>query len=307
MSLSKFSKKRKETLLVFDISNLVYRTLYTAYKDVPVDEEFILWKSMVLERIIYDIKHFKPSRVIIALDDKTYWRKDIYPDYKCSRKKNRADSHIDFDEFFPVLEQFIIDLEQIFPNMYFIKVPTCEADDIIAILTKEKWKKYNVICLSNDSDLHQLLKYKHYQQYNPLKMQFVNSLNFKRELQIKILSGDRSDDIPNILPKIGPVTAGKMLDEGLDEIFKKGKTMTISGVKTHIDGKTIKTNYRRNQSLIDMDMIPFNISKKIIDIYESIVINKYNGKKVYKYLMNNNLIKVLEDLEGCSDIITNLN
>ena len=285
MSLEKHMKKR-DTLLVIDIYNLIFRTLSTAHKADPLDEKFILWKSMMVERIIDYIDLFKADKVVIAIDDKHYWRKDIYPNYKVKRKLNRAKSKIDFDKFWPVMESFFIELKDAFGFMMFIKVENCEADDIIAVLTKEKWKNYKVICLSNDSDLNQLYKYKYYKQYNPLKKQYFNPINPKKDLLIKILTGDIGDNIPNVAYRCGEVKAQSFLNEGLDVVFKKDPE--------------IEEKFKRNKQLIDLDMIPPKIVQKISDNYDTYNINKYSGRKIFNFLTDHNLRGVIENFERYS-------
>lgn len=291
MSLDKFTDK-KETLLVIDFYNLIYRTLYTAHKEDPLDKKFNTWKYILTERIINDIDYFNANRCILAIDDRNYWRREIYPDYKNKRKSTRQKSVIDFDAFWPVMESFLEELKKAFPNIFFLKVKKCEADDIIAVLIKERWSNYKVICISNDSDLVQLKKYRNYNQYNPMKLKFYNPINSQKDLLIKILTGDSSDDIPNVKFRCGEVTARKMIDEGLEQIFEKDED--------------IKKNFIRNKQLIDLDMIPINYQKKIIDVYDNCNINKYNGRHMFNFLTDNNLRGILENFEKYSKKIMNL-
>lgn len=306
MSLDRFIKKKKLCLLVEDMSNLVYRTVFTAHKSDPLDTEYTLWKYMIVERILNDLLFFKANRCVIAMDDRNYWRKDIYADYKNKRQSNRQKSVINFDEFFKVSVPFIEELSYIFPNIMFLKVDRCEADDIIAVLTKERWQDFNIMCITNDSDLKQLYKFKYYKQYDPINMNIYQPINHEKDLKIKILTGDNTDDIPSVAPLTGPITAMKMIDEGLDDIFKNGKDMKIKGVVTHIEGSEIKKNYNRNKQLIDLELIPQLYHKKILDTYDTSVINKYNGRKVFNFLVKHRMKGLIEDLEIYSKILTNL-
>ena len=306
MSLDRFTKKKKPCMVVQDLSNLMYRTVFTAHKHDPLDYEFSLWKYMMVERILNDLLFFKADNCMIAMDDRDYWRKDIYADYKNKRKSNRDKSPIDFNEFFKVANPFIEELQEIFPNMYFLKIERCEADDIIAVLTQKRWENYNVMCITNDSDLKQLYKHKHYKQYDPINMNVYAPVNPQKDLEIKILTGDSTDDVPNMFHGCGPKTAIKMMDEGLDVVFKNGVDKKIKGVPTHIDGNDIKESYERNKQLIDLEMIPSKYQKKIIDTYDAYDINKYNGRKLFNFLMKNNLKGLIEDLDMYSNILKKL-
>jgi len=306
MSLDRFRKKKKETVVIQDFSNLMYRTVFSANKLDPLDDEFTLWKYMMVERILNDLLYFKADRCIIAMDDKDYWRKDIYSDYKVNRKANRLKSKIDFDEFFKVMNPFIEEIKNVFSNIYFLKEDRCEADDIIAVLTKERFSDYNIVCISNDSDLKQLYKYKYYKQYDPINMTVYTPINPKQDLTVKILSGDSSDDIPNMFYGCGPGKAVKMIDEGLDNCFKNGWDAKIKGVQTHIEGKDIKANYIRNKKLIDLELIPSMYQKKIIKMWDNYNINKYNGRKTFNFLVKNKMRGLIEDLEMYSGILNKL-
>jgi len=285
-------KKKRPVLVVQDMSNLVYRTVFTANKYDPLDTDYVLWKNMIVERLLDDLLYFKADRYVIAMDDKNYWRKDIYADYKNKRKSNRKKSVVDFDEFFKVSNPFIEELEQVFPNVQFLRVDRCEADDIIAVLTKDRWSEYDVVCISNDSDLKQLYKYKHYKQFDPIKMNIYTPINSNKDLMVKILTGDSTDDIPNVKVRCGEVTAKKMIDEGLDKIFK--------------DDPEIEKNFKRNKQLIDLDMIPEKYKKKIKDVYDTCIINKYNGRKLFNFLMKHRMRGMIENLEVYSKTLMNL-
>lgn len=306
MSLDRFRKKKKPCLMVEDMSNLIYRTVFTAHKNDPLDTEFSLWKYMMVERLLNDLLYFKADRCVIAMDDKNYWRKDIYADYKNRRKSNRQKSKVDFDEFFKVANPFIEELKHVFPNTMFLKVDRCEADDIIAVLTKERWEDYNVMCVSNDSDLKQLYKFKYYKQYDPINMNVYQPINHEKDLTIKILTGDSTDDIPNVHRKCGPKTAIKIIDEGLDDVFKNGRMVTLDGVKTHISGKEIEENYIRNKNLIDLEMIPKKYRNNILSTYDVCDINKYNGRKMFNFLIKHRMKGLIEDLEMYSKTLTDL-
>lgn len=285
-------KKKRPVLVVQDMSQLVYRTVFTANKIDPLDTKYVLWKNMIVERLLNDLLYFKADRYVIAMDDTNYWRKDIYADYKNKRKSKRKKSVVDFDEFFKVANPFIEELEQVFPNVQFLRTNRCEADDIVAVLTKDRWSEYDIVCISTDSDLKQLYKYNYYKQYDPIRMKIFTPINSKKDLMVKLLTGDTADDIPNVKVRCGKVTAKKMIDEGLDKIFK--------------DDPEIEKNFKRNKQLIDLDMIPEKYKKQIKDTYDACIINKYNGRKLFNFLMKHRMRGMIENLEVYSKTLMNL-
>jgi 5'-3' exonuclease len=272
---SKINLEGGRTILCIDMYNMMFRNLHVAHKNNPTDLEFIDWKYMIINTIHKYIKQFQPNKVVFAFDDRGYWRKDIYPEYKSHRKKDRDKSAIDYDIFFPIAEKFWDDLKNIFKNVYFVRIDRTEADDIIAISTKEVFKDDNLIAISTDKDMHQLLKFKRYRQYNPIQNKFVESLNPIKNLQIKLIMGDSGDNIPSIKPRTGIVTATNMLNDGLDELFEKNEE--------------IKENYERNKRLIDFDCIPKDIINKIKKSFDEYELSNFSGRDYYNFLLNNKL------------------
>ena len=165
-------------VLVIDFMNLVFRTLNSSQHANPLDVDFALWKRSLITTMFSYIMKFDPDRVVVALDVKDSWRKGLYPQYKGQRKDARDASIIDYEKFFKLYPSFESDMRKVFKSLAFITAPTAEADDIIAVLAK-KFEKTNtqLICVSNDGDLNQLLKYKNYSQYNPIKKTMVEVLS----------------------------------------------------------------------------------------------------------------------------------
>ena len=285
-------EEERKTVVIIDGHNLMFRTVNIANSINGPEEDFNTWKYFMLHNVMDYVKQFKPDQLIIAFDDRNYWRKDYYPEYKAHRKAARAKSAIDFSKFFPIANDFNEELSQALDNVYFLKKDKCEADDIIAVLTTDVFQDWNVINISTDQDFHQLMENDNYKQYEPIKKRFSSCLNPKTALQIKILAGDRKDNIPGVKPRCGPATAQKMLDSGLDEIFA--------------EDSTIEENYTRNKVLIDFAMIPHDIRQCIIDEYKNYKIDSYNGRKVYKFMMKHEIGGMLENMQTFRDNMSRL-
>lgn len=284
-------EKKKKSLLMMDIHNLIYRCVHVATKEDPLDENFTLWKYLVFNNILTNIKLYDADRVILAIDSRKYWRKKVYSGYKAQRKAAREESPIDFDKFFPVMEEFFNEFENTFKNIMFLKIDECEADDIIGILTKHELSEYNIVNISNDKDMYQLLKFKNYRQFDPIKKKMIQHLNPERYLLEKILTGDKSDNIPAVKEKCGPKTAQKMIDMGLENALLND---------------SMKENFDRNKQLIDMDLIPYNIKKVIQDTYRNHKVEKYNGQKTFGFLTKHKLTGMIEKLQEFSTVLHKL-
>ena len=77
------------------------------------------------------------------------------------------------------------------------------------------------------------------------------------DLMMKILTGDSSDNIFAIHTKLGPKTAIKYI-QNKEELIKK------------CEDETINKNLERNKILIDMENIPEEYKKTIIDKFENL-------------------------------------
>lgn len=276
-------KNRKRTALLIDAHNLIFRCVFVANKNDPLDEEFLYWKFLVINNILTNIKKYDADLCVLAFDGKNYWRKQIYSEYKGQRKSGRDASPVNFEKFFPVMDKFFNDMKKAFKNIMYFKTEQVEADDIIAVLTKYKLKDYDrIINISNDSDMCQLMKYKNYKQFDPIKKKFIEQINPEKQLMIKILTGDRSDNIPGVKAKCGPVTAKKMLDLGLENSL--------------LD-EQIKMNFDRNKQLIDFECIPVSISLDIQNKFDEYVLESFNGRKTFSFFTKHGLAGLTERIQ----------
>lgn len=283
-------KKRKKALLI-DVHNLTYRCVFVSTKLDPLDTKFTYWKYLVLNNILTNIREYDVDRCILASDSRKYWRKDIYPEYKGQRKAARKDSAVDFEAFFPIMHKFYEEFQQVFKNIMFFELEKCEADDIIAVLTKHELKDYDIVNISNDRDMVQLSKYKNYRQFDPIQKKFIEHINPQQQLMMKILTGDKSDNIPGVKEKCGPVTAKKMIDLGLENSLLN---------------ESMKKNFERNKQLIDFECIPYDIVKKIRNTYKKHKVVPFNGKDTFNFFANNRLATFVERMQEFSPSLQKL-
>jgi len=298
--------KTDEVILLIDGHNIAYITAYaTIAQDYSDNKEFKLWRNTFLSRFFDIVTTLKPTKIVMAFDTKGSWRYDVYKEYKAHRKKpSTSKKPLNKKAFNKALQSMIEYFEELFPNIYTIHEEECEGDDIIAILAKYVFTKENedVIIVSGDSDLNQLLSLPNVRQFNPKwKGDFFNVINPKKELDIKVLSGDTSDNIPPIKRRVGPKTALKIInrEDGLDGF--------INEQETDIERLTIEENYKRNKQLIDLDFIPTHIKQRILKAYNEYEIKPLDGKKVVRSLFTqklhgvrsqwNNVSKYLKELK----------
>lgn len=258
----------------------------------PVDESLV--RHMILNTIRTYVKKFKAEfgpNIIIACDNKKYWRREIFPYYKANRKKSRESSGHDWNSIFDCLNKIRDELREHSPYKV-IEVDTAEADDIIAVLSIKHSANEKVMILSSDKDFAQLQKYPNVEQYSPILKKFIKEPLPSAQLKQLVIRGDKSDGIPNILSK--------------DDTFVEGvrqKPITEAKIINWMNQKPeefcteeMLRNYNRNEILIDLTRIPENLKQNIIDTYES---SKGRTRQEFmNYMVANrlkNLIEVIDE------------
>jgi 5'-3' exonuclease len=277
--------------LIIDNSNLFFRTLGKDANpnskmnyNYEEDGKYTLFKSVFLMHLAKQINATKPqNRIILAIDAKNYWRKELYPLYKANRKKDKADNKffqgIDFEELFKVTDEFFKELVEVIPQMQYFNVPKAEADDVIAVITKQVVRPTH--CISNDKDMTQLYTNSHYEQSltgNDIKI----VKNPKSVLHEFICRGQKKDNIPSIYPRLGTVTYQKKMDDG-------------SLLKLIEEDSEVRELYVRNRQLIDFDYIPQDIQDSIMKEYNSFVPQRTNEYHFMNFLHKHGLNFIIKN------------
>lgn len=165
------------------------------------------------------IRNLKPTRVVIVFDGKggSNRRKQMYAGYKDGRKGltkvNRLAGYEDLeDQEISMRKQFarLIEYLQVLP-ISLTYVDYVEADDIIAYLANDYFKKDVIIC-SSDKDFLQLVNNR-VSVWSPTKKKMYNEEAVKQEwgvipqnlVYMRTICGDSSDKIPGV-KGIGPKT-----------------------------------------------------------------------------------------------------
>ena len=267
-------------------------------KNVKLEEDLI--RHIALNILRGHVKQFRAEygEVVLCCDNRKYWRKDFFPFYKAHRKKAREKSPLDWNMIFNILGTLKEDMKQYFPYKV-IDVEGAEADDIIGTLVPEKIRDGDILILSSDGDFLQLQQWSDYlncgnkvKQYNPTQKKYVVSKNPLADLKEKIITGDAGDGIPNILSPGDTFVRGvrqKVLTEGRMNNF-------LTKEYADYEDENARIGYARNQTLIDLRLIPGDIKESIITTYNN---TKPAPKmKLMNYFMEKklkNLMEVIED------------
>jgi 5'-3' exonuclease len=201
--------------------------------------------------------HRNYGELVICCDGRRSWRRDYYPYYKAKRRESKTTSAFDWAALFNAMDVVKQELLEKFPYAI-VQVDRAEADDVMAVLAKKLPGPHLVV--SNDRDLVQLQNVADI--FAPLKNKKVAEVQDLREhVLLHILKGDSTDGIPNVLSD----------DDTFVNPDKRQKPMRqnrIAELTNSMEDEEILRNYKRNETLIDLDCIPEDIADKIVVSYK---------------------------------------
>ena len=164
-------------MILIDFTQIAIGSLMVAVHRAPdntIDENLV--RHLVLNTLRYYRSRFKEKygELIICCDSKHYWRKDYFPHYKATRKKERAASGLNWDDIFSNLNQVRDEIKKHFPYKV-VEIYGAEADDIIATLVNHcpRWDNDINLIVSSDKDFIQLHS-STVEQYSPVTKKMIN-------------------------------------------------------------------------------------------------------------------------------------
>jgi DNA polymerase I len=203
--------------MLVDGNNLAYRG-YFVLKDAGLtnpEGRAICMEMSFLKILIKYLKEHKPSHLCIVFDSgRCRYRESLYEGYKKKRRDGPrlADIKEQKDYTVKMCSEILKVKTAIIPNT--------EADDIIAVLSKQITSRGDAcFIVSNDHDMHQLLtgsKVTIVKNDGILTRDDIiekyNGIQPERLPEVWALSGDTSDEIPGV-PGIGEKTAIKIINK----------------------------------------------------------------------------------------------
>lgn len=286
-----------ERMIILDFNQIFISNIVMNIKNNDELQEDLV-RHMVLSSIRKYKRKFSDEygEIVIACDDKNYWRKKLFPYYKAHRKKFQEKSTFDWNAIFLSLNKIRDELDEFFPYKV-IRIDSAEADDIIATLVMNKSNEVinnnnKILILSGDKDFIQLHRYPNVKQYNPVKDKFVTHSNPDVYLKEHIIRGDIGDGIPNFL--------------SIDESFVNGirqKSIMAKKLENWLkqepeefceDDDTLK-HYHRNKQLIDLTMVPSEIQNDIMNKYREE--KNFNSNNLFNYFIKFRLKNLMDSIQ----------
>lgn len=241
------------SIVLLDISGIIYR----AYHSRPVDK-FRLDSGFPTNAIhgtcsiiMSLLDQFGSNVHIVACLDKGFKKRtSILSTYK----KNRSSTPNDLIPQFPIIYDILGKM-----GIVSVSKDGFEADDVIATLAhRESIKGNNVIIVSSDKDMYQLLDLTHVVIYDPRTKKYIREADVSFKFGIKpkhmilyqALVGDSCDNIKGI-KGIGPKTATKIicLHNGDKEAIIKEKSIDRQSLDDNIQLVTLQTDLQLDSNI----------------------------------------------------------
>ena len=279
-------------MILLDNNQIILASIFQSTgKDLTVNESILRHIVLNTYRMYKTQFEDEYGELVICHDSANCWRKDFFREYKANRKAKQASDKINWDEVFDYLSMIRDEIRETFPYRN-VQVDRTEADDIIAVLSKEFHQVEKIVIISNDKDFQQLQIYPDVRQYSPMKKSFLVCENPQLFLNEHIITGDSSDGVPNILSD--------------DDVFitdKRQKRLT-KNIKQKIydsisDSGSVPDEYRekwqRNKLMIDLNQIPDDKKEEILSCFSSQFPGSRN--KILDYMIKHKLKNLTEHIE----------
>ncbi len=230
--------------IIVDGSSLIHRAFY-ALPTLTTSNGFftnaVFGLTNMLIKLIADLQ---PAGIVVAFDKgKVTFRNADYPEYKAQRKPTPSELSEQFPAAMEVLEALGITI---------LEIDGFEADDIIGTLASRVAADQEILIVTGDRDLLQLVNSQvhvlltkkgisEFEEVDPAVLTFHYGMTAAQVIEMKGLMGDSSDNIPGI-PGVGEKTSKKLI----------GDFGSIDGVYENIDkvaGDKLKEKLVANREL----------------------------------------------------------
>ena len=280
--------------LLVDTANTFFRARHVAFRGTDSWEKLGLAVHITLNAVLKCWQKQKADHVVFCLEGRS-WRKDFYEPYKRNRKdareslsvREQEENQIMFDAYDSMVE--FLDKKT---NVTLLHNKQAEADDMIAMFIESHPNDEHIV-ISSDSDYLQLIQdnvkiydgvqnriitkegyFKDDKNMTPMKdkktKEIMEAPNPKWLLFEKCIRGDTSDNVFSAYPgarKKGTKNKIGMMEAFADEEtggFNWNNFMLQRWTDHNGDEHTVKEDYERNKTLIDLHAQPVELKVEFV-------------------------------------------
>lgn len=285
-------KNFSEKIYIIDGNAYIHRAYHalpktlTAYSGLPINAVFGF-----IRMIFKILKTYKPKYLCICLDsEKPTFRHKIFKEYKATRKELEEDIKIQF----PIVYDFIK-----ISGLPYLMLEGYEADDLISHIVNKFKHDFQIVIISGDKDILQLVEDNTVVVYNEHKEIIYNEVAVKEKYQVSpkflvdyfSLIGDKIDNIEGI-DGVGPKTASLLINKygSIEEIYKNIEKLEL---KLREKFLAKKEKLLENKQLITL---PSYIEElKDFDI-EKIKLSNIKKENIKEFILKYNMRSLLNEL-----------
>ena len=210
-----------QKLLIIDGSSYIFRAYYGLSQDLRNKDNLPTNAILGFKNMLFQLlKQQKPTHCIMVFDAPgPTFRNDLYSEYKANRSAAPDDLKVQFEYIYKLTR--VLSLPPLIVEGY-------EADDIIGTLVQKFTSQIEVMIISGDKDLTQLVS-PEVVMLDTMKNKIFTPEYVKEKFGVEpsmiheylALVGDASDNIPGAAG-VGPKTAVKLFDQfgSINEIYK---------------------------------------------------------------------------------------
>lgn len=268
------SLSNSSPVILLDTSYFIFYRYFSTLKwfqfqDKDINYEEItnnpLFMNAFYKHVLQDFKKLckkhktNLSQIILCCDCSRdrIWRNKYHDNYKGLRVQSVTFNPSIFLKFYEYIEA-----QQKDWGLHLLTYDELEADDIV-YLVKTKIQlvqpEIKLVVITNDNDYLQIQD-----EYTIIHNMTGKGLNLskrscgdpKKDLKIKLIMGDKSDNINSIHTGIGPKTATKLCELPDDEF------------EAYLIKNNCKENYEKNKKMVDFSEIPIELIESFQETYD---------------------------------------
>lgn len=283
--------------ILVDFNQTIISSFHAVGKMNDVEISLDMVRHLALNSLVSTRKKFHKEygELVICVDGPDNWRKKVFPFYKANRAKSKQADDIDWAFVHSCIDTVRNELVEHFPYKV-VQVVGCEGDDVIGTLVNYFQENelagnglfnepQKCLIISTDGDFKQLQKFKNVSQYSLIQGKFLRESDPEDFLYRKIIKGDKGDGVPGI--------------KSADDCFVMGVRQKPIYEKEIVEWKESKPeeifegemldNWKRNQTMVDLDCTPAELQEKILSTYHEAHVAPRAGLLNYfiKYRLNN--------------------
>lgn len=261
----------KETLknntcdyLIYDISNLLYRTYYANKSEDDTTIAGLAMHQGLLTLNKY-FKKFTPRKKLVMVFDRKNWRKEYTKSDECVSKKvykghRRKDMTQKEREKYELFLDHLTDFEELMKvhtSVVCLAADGLEADDLAAgFVQMYSGDDNEIIVISTDKDYIQLLGFPNTRLINPAEDKDRTLEDWEGDAELfmfeKCIRGDAGDNVQSAYPRVRKTRIMKAWNDPLERVNMMNETWT------NHEGRElmVKNVFKENEILMDLRKQP---------------------------------------------------